>query len=136
MSIFQEAFDSNGEARETGPIPDGEYSAKLLDIKETPHPVTGTIATSLEFEITEGEHARRRVWDSTKHEDTFMWKVAKVWTSLGLKGMPDDWSDFTRSVDQKCRNMHYEIGVKTRESNGKDYTNITSIKPDSEKPPF
>ena len=137
MSIFAEAFESNGEPMESRPIPDGEYTTRLIDVTESANPINGIVSTTLEFEITEGDHERRRVWDSVKHEDNFMWKVAKVWTSLGLKGMPEDWSEFTRGINQNCKNRHFDIRVKTRSGdNGKTYTNVLFIKPDTDKPPF
>jgi hypothetical protein len=137
MSIFAEAFESSSEPRgEVGPIKDGEYEARLADVSESDHPITGLTATNLEYEITSGDFKGRKVWDNVSHRDDTMWKVAKVWNAMGMKGMPDDWSGFTLGLTQNCTNKHFNITVKNREYNGKTYTNIVSVKADDEKPPF
>lgn len=136
MSIFQEAFDDAGSTSSSGPIPDGEYDVKLLDVSDTDHPVTGVTSTNLEYEVTMGEHQNRKVWDNVQHRDETMWKVAKIWNSMGMKEQPSDWKEFHLKISQNCTGKHFSITVRNREYNGKNYTNVISIKVNNEKAPF
>ena len=136
MSIFQEAFSEADTPRDSGPVPEGEYDVILLDVTRTQHPTTDVFTTNLEYEITSGPHAKRHVWDNIQNKDEHMWKVAKIWNALGMKEMPDDWDDFTLRVRQTRIGRNYIIRIANRESNGKTYTNVVSVRAGSDEPPF
>lgn len=130
MSFAQnfEAAQNDNNDYDSGPIPEGDYKMRLRSV-ETEEDFSGLQATTLEFEIIEGPHEKRRLWEKVVHKDGLEWKAQKFHKGLGLEGTPQDWSAWVAA----CREMTTTVCdvrvIHRTGSEGKVFTNIRTLKP-------
>ena len=134
MSAFSEAFDNNSEKFDSGPIPEGSYECTLIDVETESNPMSGEMATTLVYEVDEGQHAKRRVWDKVKHVDSVAWKAAQIYRSYGIEGKPERWEEWANTMSER-KGSKVKIEVAHRVYNDKTYTNVVRANL-SDKPPF
>lgn len=128
MSIFAEEFEKLDSQETAGnPIPDDDYECVMNGVEDNTNPFDGTISTSIEFEVVEGPHARRRIWDNVSHDEKQKWKAAQVWRNMGMPGMPEDWNDFSTRVREN-RGKRFTVRTVNRVVEDKTYTNIKRVR--------
>ena len=128
QALDKEDSDTPEERGEFKPLPNGEYTMVLNDVVDEPNPNDNIMSTTLEFEVVEGEHQGRKVWEKIKHTDSLLWKVAKLYRSLQMNGDLESFDDFSRSLKSE-RGRQFLVTTKNREYNDKTYTNADRIKP-------
>mgnify|MGYP003627713878 CR=1 FL=1 len=133
-NAFDSAFDES--AGEFEVLPEGTYSTRLLEVTTEANPFDEVQQTTLTYEIADGLHSKRRIWDSCKHEDNVAWKAARVYRSFGLQGKPDDWSEWCSAVNG-CIGKEFDVTLIHRQNNDgtKTYVNVQRVVP-SDNIPF
>lgn len=130
--------EGDNEDKEFAPLPPGTYECKLLSIKEETNPFDPSVTqTTLEYEVSEGTQAKRRIWDTVKHLDSMAWKAVRIFRSLGLTGTTTNWGEWGTAI-RPCEGRNYTVTTvnKPNQDGSKVYTNITRATASTILPPF
>ena len=132
--VYESAFNSE-PVQDFEPLPEGTYEVSLRDVTTESHPDDNIHRTTLDFEIVDGEHSSRRIWDKVKHVDTVAWKAVQISKGMELDGTPDSWIEWARSVSEQ-KGKRFLITTTNRTYNDKVYTGVKSLKTAAEDLPF
>tara|TARA_R110002020_G_scaffold16134_7_gene57136 strand:+ start:1553 stop:1963 length:411 start_codon:yes stop_codon:yes gene_type:complete len=123
---YQSAYE-NDDAQEFEPLPEGTYEVSLRDVTTESHPDDNVHRTTLDFEIVDGEHSSRRIWDKVKHADTVAWKAVQISKGMELDGTPESWIEWAASVSEQ-KGKRFLVTTTNRTYDGKIYTGVKSLK--------
>lgn len=124
---FEEAAANEGTF-DSGPIPEGPHDVTLFDVETEVNPFSEGMATTVVYEVKEGPHAKRRVWDKVQHKDGQEWKAAKIHRGLGLKGTPTSFEEWASACKEK-KGMGFTIQIVHRKGADKTFANVQSVRP-------
>ena len=83
------------DAQDFTPIPDGEYLAQLVEVDENKTTRDGDPMWSVRWQVLEGEHAGRYVFDNLVFSAKALKRVKLVFSRLGLDVAKDQEVDWT-----------------------------------------
>ncbi len=76
-------FTQIDDVQDFTPLPDGEYQCKLVEVEQT-ETLHGDEMWKLRFEVLDGEHAGRLIFDNLVFSATAQPRVKLICASLGL----------------------------------------------------
>lgn len=66
------------------PLPDGTYTVRLREVSANTSRNSGNPYWSWEYEVVDGPHKGRRLWDNTSLSEKALWRVNQVFQAFGV----------------------------------------------------
>jgi len=102
-------FTKIEDAQDFSPIPDGKYLCKLIEIEES-ETQNGDEMWKLRFEVAQGDHAGRLIFDNLVFSEAAMKRVKLICSRLGV-----DTSGEIELTPEMLKNRECLISVLTEE---------------------
>lgn len=117
--------ESKGGSRE--PMPEGDYRVRLLEV-EAKESSNGNPMWNWKYEVVEGDHTGRFLWNNTTLVDSAMWAVNQTFEAFGV---PTD-TDTDDLIGEEV-GVSVSIGTVGAGANqGKKRNNVESVFPASQ----